>query len=120
MNLRQQIDYWLESSKEDLDVAETLFNNRKFRHALFFTHLAVEKNLKAHVIINTEDVPPRIHDLLRLADLAGLTFPDSQRTFLARLQRYCIEGRYSDQQSPMPLEDASKILFKKQGIYFHG
>jgi HEPN domain-containing protein len=48
-----------------------------------------------------------------LADLAGLTIPESQRTFLARLQRYCIEGRYSDHHSPTPLEDASKIIIQE-------
>ena len=104
MDLRQQIDYWLEGSKEDLDAAEALFNNRKFRQALFFVHLSVEKILKAHVLKNTRDMPPRIHDLLRLSNLSGLKISDFQRKVLSRFQFYCLEGRYPDFQPAPPSE----------------
>ena len=90
MNLQQQIDYWRKGSQEDIEAAETLMTNRKFRQSLFFAHLATEKILKAHVTKVREDLPPRTHDLLRLTDLAGLIVSDSQRTFLARLQRYSL------------------------------
>jgi HEPN domain-containing protein len=113
MDFQQQIDYWLESSKEDLDAAVTLFNNHKFRHALFFAHLAVEKILKAHVTKAMADVPPRTHDLLRLVDLAGLTITDLQRTFLARVQRYCTEGRYPNILPEAPSEEAANNLIQE-------
>jgi len=108
MNLQQQIDYWREGSKEDIEAADALIANRKFRQALFFAHLATEKILKAHLAKVTGDVPPRTHDLLRLADLAGLIISDSQRIFLARLQRYCMEGRYPDFSPEAPSEDDAK------------
>jgi HEPN domain-containing protein len=117
MNLGPQIDYWIESAKEDLDAAASLFNSRKYRHALFFAHLAVEKALKALVVYETKAVPPKIHDLLRLTDLAGLTASKSQRIFLAELQRYCIEGRYVDFQSSMPSEDfAGNMLQESRSV----
>ncbi|MGD0382882.1 MAG: HEPN domain-containing protein [Thermoguttaceae bacterium] len=117
MDLRQQIDFWLESSKEDLDAAEALFNNRKFRHALFFAHLAVEKILKAHVTKASENLPPRTHDLLRLVNLTGLTISELQHIVLAQLQQYCLEGRYPDfqpvalnkQETQKELEEARSI-----------
>jgi HEPN domain-containing protein len=93
MDLQQQISYWLKGSTEDIEAAETLLKNNKIRHALFFAHLAVEKILKAHITKATENIPPRSHDLLRLSELAGLHFDNSQRILLARLQRYCMEGR---------------------------
>jgi HEPN domain-containing protein len=108
MDLRKQIDYWLEGSKDDLDAAETLFNNRKFRQALFFVHLSVEKILKAHVVKNTRDMPPRIHDLLRLANLSGLAISDLQRKTFSRFQFYCLEGRYPDFQPSPPSEEETK------------
>lgn len=108
MDLQRQITYWLESSKEDIEAADALVTNRKFRHALFFAHLSIEKILKAHVTKATADMPPRTHDLLRLTDLAGLKVSESQRIFLARLQRYCLEGRYPDFCSISLSEDEAK------------
>lgn len=96
MDVQRQIEYWLNGSQEDIEAAAVLMEKRKIRQGLFFAHLAVEKLLKAHVTKATDAVPPRIHDLLRLADLAGIALPPQRRAFLARLQRYCLEGRYPD------------------------
>jgi HEPN domain-containing protein len=96
MDVQHQIEYWLAGSQEDIEAAAVLMEKRKTRQGLFFAHLAVEKVLKAHVTKATAAVPPRTHDLLRLADLAGVALPQQRREFLARLQRYCLEGRYPD------------------------
>jgi len=118
MDFQKQIDYWLEGSKEDLDAAESLFNNCRFRHALFFAHLAVEKILKAHVTRATGNVPPRTHDLLRLAKLAGLAISESEQIVLAQLQQYCLEGRYPDFQ-PIALnkQETEKELEAARSIH---
>jgi len=50
----------------------------------------------------TRDLPPRIHQLLRLAERTGLAFSEEQRVFLARFDRYQIEGRYPDLLPPAP------------------
>lgn len=39
----ENIEYWLASSKDDLDTAEKLFASEKYHHCLFFVHLALEK-----------------------------------------------------------------------------
>ena len=75
---------------------------RKVRQGLFFAHLAVEKVLKGLVTKATAAIPPRTHDLLRLADMAGIALPQRRRDFLARLQRYCLEGRYPDLPLAVP------------------
>ena len=96
MDIRRQIEYWLDGSQDDIEAAAVLLEKRKIRQSLFFAHLAVEKSLKAHVSKVTETLPPRTHDLLRLAELAGILLEPPRRTFLARLQRFCMEGRYPD------------------------
>lgn len=101
MDVERQVEYWRTGSVEDLAAAEALAV-RHPRHALFLAHLALEKVLKAHVTRTTGDVPPRIHDLLRLVDLAGLSVSSEQRTFLARFQQYCLAGRYPDLQRGQP------------------
>jgi HEPN domain-containing protein len=107
-DVEKQIDYWRQSSEDDLEAAEALCNHRKFRQALFFLHLSVEKILKAHVAARTRDVPPGTHDLLRLAKPADLTVADMQSATLGRLQSYCLEGRYPDMQPPPPTEAETK------------
>ncbi|MGA2797485.1 MAG: HEPN domain-containing protein [Thermoguttaceae bacterium] len=118
MEFQQQIDYWRQSSEDDLEAAESLFNNHKFRQALFFIHLSIEKILKSHVVKNTRDVPPRIHDLLRLANLSGLKISDLQRKVLSRFQFYCLEGRYPDfQPSPPSEKETQNELNEARSIY---
>jgi HEPN domain-containing protein len=92
----KQISYWRASAEEDWGAAEDLVRLRRLRHGLFFAHLALEKVLKAHVCRVTRDLPPRIHQLLRLADRAKLLLSDEQRVLLARFDRHQLEGRYSD------------------------
>jgi len=63
---------------------------------MFFAHLAIEKMLKAHVTRETKDVPPRIHNLVRLAKLAQLNLDPDQFEFLREFNLYQMEGRYPD------------------------
>ena len=66
------------------------------RHCLFLAHLAIEKMLKAHVTRRTKDVPPRIHNLVRLAEIAELSLDSEKLTFLRSFDVYQMEGRYPD------------------------
>ena len=111
MDAQKQIDYWRDGGGEDIAAARSLLEKGHVRHALFFSHLAVEKMLKAHVAKVTKDAPPRSHDLLRLADIAGLSLCRERRRFLARIQQYCLEGRYPDSWPPSPpAEEAASVL----------
>jgi len=68
----------------------------RFRHGLFFAHLAIEKMLKAHVTLKTQQVPPKIHNLLRLAETAGIELLPEQELWLSRFNMFQLEGRYPD------------------------
>lgn len=100
MDIGKQISYWRTGAEEDIAAAGSLLEKRHPRHALFVAHLAVEKILKALVVKATGDLAPRIHDLLRLAERAGLDLSEERREFLAYLQRYCLEGRYPESLPP--------------------
>lgn len=77
-------------------VAQELQEKRRFRHALFLAHLAIEKMLKAHVTRATSSPPPKIHNLNRLAELAQLGLDADRDACLRSLNVYQIEGRYPD------------------------
>ncbi|MGD1001593.1 MAG: HEPN domain-containing protein [Candidatus Brocadiia bacterium] len=101
MDVQKQIDYWKKSSQEDLEAAKTLLEKGHFRHALFFAHLAIEKALKAHVTRKTCEVPPKIHNLTRLAEKAALPLELWQRDFLLAFDAHQLEGRYPDMVSAL-------------------
>jgi HEPN domain-containing protein len=119
MDLEKHIAYWRQSAQEDLEAAQVLQEIGRHRHALFFAHLAVEKMLKAHLTKKIKTVPPRIHNLIRLADLAELKISVEQDSFLRRLNAYQMVGRYPDMpSSPDEIheEHATELLIETQGF----
>lgn len=96
MEVDKQIEYWRAGSDEDFAAAESLLEKGHLRHSLFFCHLALEKMLKAHVARQINDVPPRIHNLVRLAEVANLKLEPERREFLREFNLYQLEGRYPD------------------------
>ena len=113
MDVEKQIDYWHKGAEEDIAAAGALLEKQHPRHALFFGHLAIEKMLKAHVARTLKDIPPRTHDLLRLADTAGISLSGEQRAFLARFQQYCLEGRYPDYLPVAPSREEAESGLRK-------
>lgn len=93
---QEVVKYWLTGSKEDFDTAEILFQNRKYHHALFFCHLSIEKMLKAIVVKSTGTAPPLSHDLVRLAEKAGLDLNKPQKHELVEITTFNIGARYDD------------------------
>ena len=92
------IDYWLNSAKHDLDVAETLFQNEKYDWCLFIAHLVLEKTLKAFYVKNKGKLPPRIHDLVRMADMAKIEFEEDTLEFMDAVNTFNISTRYPDEK----------------------
>lgn len=96
MEVKKYIEYWLSSAAHDLDVAETLFQNKKYDWCLFIGHLVIEKVLKAFYVRDNQKSPPWIHNLVRLAEHTKLPLTDVQRQFLADVNDFSIEARYPD------------------------
>lgn len=105
IDINKQIAFWRDSADEDLAVANDLVKRNNVRHGLFFAHLALEKALKAHVCRATQDIAPRIHNLVRLAEIAGLDLKTAQVDILAEMNSFNIEGRYPDTLSQPPSKD---------------
>jgi HEPN domain-containing protein len=74
VDIKKHIVYWLEGSEEDWKVSIDLQKLGRTRHSLFFAHLSLEKLLKAHVCSYTGDLAPRIHNLVRLSEMADIKF----------------------------------------------
>ena len=98
MDIKKHILYWKNSSYEDLDAAGSLLEKKHLRHCMFFSHLALEKAFKALVTQKTQQVPPRTHNLIRLAEMAELVLDDEQADFVREFGVYQLEGRYPDSE----------------------
>jgi len=102
IDLNKQIQHWRSGSYEDWAVALELIGRDKIRHGLFIAHLALEKALKAHVCRHTGGLAPRVHNLVRLAEIAGLRLSEEQIDLLADVNEFTIEGRYPELLMPPP------------------
>ncbi|MCF8261786.1 MAG: HEPN domain-containing protein [Melioribacteraceae bacterium] len=100
MNKQDHINYWVETSKRDLSSMEINFQFGKYDWALFIGHLALEKILKALWVKNNENnIPPKIHNLNKLAEAGKLKLSDQQEELLFDITSFQIETRYPDYKS---------------------
>ena len=90
------VDYWLKSSEDDLDTAVKLMDGKKYHHALFFLHLAIEKLLKAILVKKTDEAAPPIHDLVRLSEKTSLHTSQVRILEFAEISTFNIAARYDD------------------------
>lgn len=90
------IKHWIKSADNDYPVIETLFEKGHYNWSLFIGHLILEKILKACYAKYIEKEPPRIHNLLKIADDAGLELTKEQKMFLDEVTTYNIRVRYQD------------------------
>jgi len=90
--------YWLDLCDDDLITAKALLNSKRFLHMGFFCHMIVEKSLKAVIANKTSEIPPKIHDLPRLANLGGVweVLSDNQKELMKKLIPLQIETRYPE------------------------
>jgi len=81
-------------AREDLDATQSILETGRARQAMLFAHLALEKVLKALVMGAIRSAPPKVHDLKKLAELAGLQPDQGTMDFLGIMNYYGIAGRY--------------------------
>src|SRR3990172_8785663 len=88
---------WVNQAQYDLETARALDASGRNLYVLFCCQQAVEKLLKALIVDRTGDFPPRIHNLLRLAEEANVSGDNQQMAFLAELSAYYLRTRYPEE-----------------------
>jgi HEPN domain-containing protein len=102
MNSKKSLDiekiktFWVKEAEEALHVAEHLVEKKDFSYALFFGHLALEKMLKGVCVVKRKEHAPPIHNLVRIAGIAGLTLDEEVENALLMITGFNIESRYPD------------------------
>ncbi|MGA2297180.1 MAG: HEPN domain-containing protein [FCB group bacterium] len=92
-----------------MKAAESMFQTGYFVWSLFIGHLVLEKALKA-IYVKTFDnkIPPKIHNLNKLASICNMNLDKEQIKFLDDVNNFHIEGRYSEFKNEL-YKRASKL-----------
>lgn len=84
--------YWLDEAEEGLTILSHLFEKGDYSYALFFGHLAVQKLLEAAYVLHKKEHAPPIHNLPRLARMAGISLSPQRKEQLVLITSFNIEA----------------------------
>jgi HEPN domain-containing protein len=98
MTNEEKVQYWVELSDEDLDIAGIMFREKRFLYVGFMCHQAVEKIFKGYYSKLKDETPPFTHELPYLANKGGFYnfLSEEQKDFIDRLNPLNIRARYPD------------------------
>jgi len=88
---------WAAQSLYDIETAKAMLDAGRYLYVLFCCQQAVEKMLKALIAKRTRELPPRLHNLMRLAEVASLTIPEDTAHLFRRLTDFYIASRYPEE-----------------------
>ena len=81
-----------------------MFEAGRYLYVLFCCQQAVEKMLKSVIVERTDELPPRIHQLARLAEVGGVAVDEKQVDFLREPSAYYIPTRYPEEVTNLALD----------------
>ncbi|MDP2951681.1 MAG: HEPN domain-containing protein [bacterium] len=113
LNIKRAIKYWQEGAERNYDTAKFLLQGKKYADCLFFCHLTLEKLLKVAVVKKTKETAPYIHDLRRLAELAGLKLEAERGKILDEISIFNIAGRYPEEKIDFYKSYNQKLIAEK-------
>ena len=63
--VNDKIKYWIELSDYDIETASAMLVTKRYLYVGFMCHQSVEKCIKAMLSAKNEEIPPKIHNLIR-------------------------------------------------------
>ena len=113
---------WIERASYDLKTAKSMLEAERYLYVGFFCQQSIEKLLKAKITqFGTE--PPYIHNLIRLAEIAGIfnDLTEQRKDILGELTIHAVQSRYGDFEGDIsealkPIE-AEDLLKKTKELF---
>jgi HEPN domain-containing protein len=118
-----QKEYWINSAADNLETAKIMLNTKQFLWAGYMCNLVAEKILKAVLANKFNIFPPKIHNLLTLAERGGLNsdLNQEQIDLLTALQPFQIEARYpsykNENYKKLNLQFCTDIYTKTEDLF---
>jgi len=98
MTKEETISFWLKSSLDDLKTATAMLSAKRYNYAMFMCQQALEELLKAIIVIQTNDHPPYLHDLITLSRKINFKIPKNIHENLSNINPHYIVARYKPQR----------------------
>jgi len=92
---------WFLQADYDMDTAQYMFDGRRYFYCIFMCHLSIEKALKGLYRAKLKSDPPKIHNLLYLAQKVQLTLPPALQEVVFMLNRVSVPTRYPEELRSM-------------------
>lgn len=87
----------MDIAEYDFKTAEAMLKAGRYLYVLFACQQAIEKILKALITAKTKEFPPRIHNLVKLAQLLSLKLSEEDKLLLEKISYYYLETRYPEE-----------------------
>jgi len=118
----EKYEYWLDLCDDDLITAKWLLKGERLLYCGYICHQIAEKAFKATIAKNTKEIPPKIHDLPKLAYQCGMydKLSDERLKLLDKLKNLQIEARYPEYREAiyqsLNLEYCEKLLEETEDL----
>lgn len=111
MTKEEKVAYWLDIADYDIETAEAMYKTKRWLYVAFMCHQTIEKTLKAYWSFVRDDMPPKTHNHMRLADECGLyeQMNEEQKAFLEIITNYNIEARYPEDKAALSRTLSPKV-----------
>ena len=116
----ENVQKWLDRVEYDIQTADAMLSAGRYIYVISMCQQAIEKCLKAVAVSRGTEVPP-IHNLRRLAEVAGVAFEEQKLRKLDFLSEYYINSRYKEDLNELSKEitkdfAADLLVFSKETI----
>jgi HEPN domain-containing protein len=98
LDKQELVEYWVKAADLDFPVMENLFKCGNYVWSLYIGHLIVEKILKAFFSNVMDFTPPKTHNLVKLAEISGLTNDAEKLKLLDEINEFNIGAIYPDKK----------------------
>ena len=82
------LEIWKNQAHYDLETARAMLKSDRYLYVLFCCQQAIEKMIKGLIAQKSRELPPRLHNLMRLAQIADLELTEEHADFLRELSSY--------------------------------
>lgn len=112
--MKKETKNWLDIVDYDLATAQQMLKTGRYVYVIFMCQQVIEKTLKAIVCEETDNVPPKTHDLIYLVNLGKIKLSNDLLDFVGIINNAGVATRYPEDLSELvnsyPEEIAKKYL----------
>ena len=88
---------WFNQADYDMKTADAMLSTGRYIYTVFMCHLCIEKALKGLYTQKLDKIPPKVHNLIYLVKIIGLSLPANLKEFIIELNSVSIPTRYPDE-----------------------